>query len=471
MSQLHSLFKTLNEREINLIRSQRLIGKEKEVFDYIIDHTAISLPDTDTVLQELDITDSHFYKIHSVLVRKCYEWLVPEQGMELLLFLKRKNLFNLLRHEILTQEKKLKTEKNKKSRETFYLKCFHLLIDFPYKFYDDKLTDLFGEKYLKAKEKATESDTLYIKFHKLFSEINRNAARKNPLKSITISIEELFEEEKNLAKTDHHLAKYYLYRSICSYFTYYKKDDKKVLEYLKKAIALKKEIAYFFSIDIGQFLDLLYADTLFLCNKIDESYALYSKIFEKGVSEDMYGYHYHNEQYCLVLIIKKKFEKALEILNRVFKPCIDNKMDIYATRGAMAYTKLFLSNGDLKQALRYLNISKTINEKTFYLPFDIQIRVLETIYFIQKKDFEFAGQLAVKNIKFLKSQHQDKIFANYLLFWKAVQLAINQQFKKTKGDFPKQELDLFDECYRHLYCELIAEISKQLKENTIRPTR
>jgi ABC-type molybdate transport system substrate-binding protein len=454
------LFLTLDESELNLIQSKRLIGKEKEVFDYILHYSKTELPPTEQLLKELSITDSHFYKIHSVLIRKCYEWLVPSQGLELLLYLKRKNLFNLLRHEILTQEKKL----GNTATESFYLKCFHFFIDFPYKYYDKKLTDSFGEKYLKAKNNSDESDKLYVRFHKLFSDVNRNAARKNPLKALGLSISDLLKEENNIQNTQHHLAKYYLYRSICSYYTYYEKNNNKVIEYLEKAITLKKHIAYFFSIDIGQFLDLLYADALFTNNQVTEASAIYSKVFEKGISEDMYGYHFHYEQYCLILTTEKKYEQALHTLDRVFKSCIKNKLDIYATRGAMAYVKLYLSNMDLKKALHYLNIAKAINEKTFYLPFDIQLRVLENIYFFLKKDYEFALQLANRNIKFLKSQEQGKIFEDYLLFWKLLQTFINAIYRGAKlSTSCIKDYEYLNAQYINLYCNLITQVYTQTK--------
>ncbi len=465
MSQLHSLIQSLNEDEIKIIRSNRLIGKEKEVFNYIFSCSKKELPKTESILKSLQITESHFYKIHSILIRKCYEWLIPEQGIALLQFLKRKNLFNLLRHEILTQEKKLVQAKNKKILEEFYLKCFHFFIDFPYKYYDKKSTNEFGEKYLKAKNDTNESDKLYIKFHKLFSDTNRIAAKKNPIKALGIKISDLLSEEQKLKNSEHHLAKYYLYRCICSYYTYYEKDNAKVIEYLKKGIDLKKHIAYFFPINIGQFLELLYADALFTDNHIKEASNIYKNTFASGVSKDMYGYFYHYEQYCLILIIEEKYDEALLLLDTIFKPCIDQKMDIYATRGAMTYAKLFLSKKDLKQALNYLNTAKIINEKTFYLPFDIQLRVLENIYFFLKKDYEFALQLATRNIKFLRSQEQGKIFEDYIMLWKFIQSIVNCIFKNMPPTEPIQnEYKYLSTRYTNLYCNLLPKIYIQAKK-------
>lgn len=464
MSQLHALIQTLNEQELHLLRSQRLIGKEKEVFDYVIKNANQELAETGVVQEVLKLTETHYYKINSVLLRKCYQLLVPEEGIELLLFLRSKNLFTLLRHEILSQEKK----NTDKYNTSFYLKCFHLFIDFPYRYYDEKLTALFGEKYLKSKKDCTTSDKLYVKYHLLFSGVNRTAARKNPIKALGFGVKDLFKFEKELENTQHHLAKYYLYRSICSYYTYYEKDNNMIIAYLKKAISLKDHIAYFFSVNIEQFLQLQYADALLNNNEIDQAEEIYAGAFKKGVAPSMYGYYYHCEQYILVLIIQNEFLKAEALLKKVFEPCIQNKIDIYATRGAMSYVKLYLSSGDYKSALKYLNIGKAINEKTFYLPFDVQLRVLENVYFFMKKDYDFALQLANRNIKFIRSQEQNPVLEDYVKIWRMIITLINRVLKEEEiTEVIKEENRLLTRDYANLYCRLFQLILDQaIRETT-----
>ncbi|MBK7182737.1 MAG: hypothetical protein IPH89_07270 [Bacteroidetes bacterium] len=461
MSQLHALVQTLSDAELSALHSYRLIGKEKNVFDFVLKHKDIEMPSSDDVLSALKISDSHYYKINSVLLRKSYQLLVPSEGLDLLVFLRQKNLFTLLRHEILTQEKKLDKTSNK---EEFYLKCFHFFIDFPYKFYDKKLTNSFGEKYLKSKKNSTESDKLYVKFHILFSEINRTAARKNPIKALGFGVNDLLKQEAKLVASKHYLATYYLYRCICSYYTYYEKDTKKIIEYLKKAISLKEKIAFFFPINIGLFLELLYDDALLSDNQVEQACSIYSSVFEKGIDSSMYGYYFHCEQYILVLVIQKQFEKAQQLLDDVFEPCIKNKIDIYATRGSMAYVKLYLSNGDLKSAQKYLNIAKVINEKTFYLPFDVQLRVLENIYFFLKKDYDFAYQLATRNIKFVRSQEQNPVLQEYVLIWRMITTLINTVLKEEKiSEAIITENTKLNQQYSNLYCNLIQILLERAK--------
>jgi len=461
LSQLQSLFQTLSDKEMDSLNGLRLIGKEKTVYDYTKAHRLQDFPEIPKVVADLKISDAHYYKINSVLLRKCYEVLVPGQGVELLHFLKQKNLFSLLRHEMLFQDKKFATGKSKAELEKFYLCCFHYLIDLPYKYYDKKLIGSFGKKYLDTKNNA-DSDALYVKYHTLFADINRIAARKNPKKSVGITITELLKHEKELEGTKHYLATYYLYRSICSYYSFYDNQPAKVIEYLKKAMTLKDKIASFFPIDISLFLQLLYADALFTNNQLGEAEEIYNKAFQAGVKENMYGYYFHCEQYALVSIIRGKYDQAKALLDKVFQPCIDNRLDIYATRGAMCYVKLYLSNSDLKNALSYLNLAKVINEKTFYLPFEVQLRVLENIYFFLKKDYEFSAQLAGRNIKFLKAQEQTDIFANYLLLWKTITGMIGCVTKRQAMNAELvKDYEFLNARFTNLYCGLLEKMYSQ----------
>lgn len=463
MSQLHTFIQSLNPEELTLLRKLPLIGKEKEVFDLLLLHRLQKLPEIDEIVLKLKLSNSHYYKINSILMEKSFHQLVPEGDLKLLQFLRSKGLFTLLRHELIALDKRL--QKEKKEDEALYLSCFHLLIDFPYKYYDKKLLAHFGATYLKAKKNASESDRLYVKYHMLFSEINLLAARKNPKKALKTTINELLLAEKKLEKTPHALACYYLYRCITSYYTYYEGNKEQVMSYLRKAIALKNEIAYFFPVNIGQFLQLLLADVLFGSGKLNEAFSTYKTIFDEGLSGEMYGYYYHCEQYILLLTIHENYTQAEQLLDTVFQTAIDQEIDIYATRGAMSYCKLFLSTGQYKEGMNYLNRAKNINEKTFYLPFDIQLRFLETMYFLFRNDSEFAQQLCTRNIKFAVSQEQPGLMNDYLLFWKNINSWIVLQRKELTitAELRANFLD-FESKYRYLYCNLVSKWLNSIRD-------
>jgi hypothetical protein len=375
--------------------------------------------------------------------------------------LKGKGLYVLLKSEASTQEKELlKAKASSKELERFYLSLFHLYIDFPYKYYDQKLLESIAKKYLATKEGKSDSDKLYVKYHLLFSEVNRCAARKNPVKALGQSDADLLKEEKMLIKGDHYLALYYLYRTMISYFTYYVKDKEKIEEYIKKCIALKDKVQWFFPVNIGQFLNLLYADHLFSNQRINDAWNIFKEEFSSGVSPTMYGYHYHCEQYVLLCIIKKEFKKAATILDKVFKPLIELQADILATRGCLSYAKFYITQNELKQAIHYITLGRNINEKSLYLPFDLQLRILENIYFYLKGDFEFSYRLANRNIKFVMSQKDKKMLSDYLTLFKIIIMLSQLKRAKLKkaDDVLLAEKEKIGKAYRNLYCDLILQL-------------
>ncbi len=271
MSQLHLFLNTLNDADKKSLGDLNLRGKEKELFDYSVDLLHKEFPESDIAAEELEVTKTHLYKLNSVVLNKCYAQLFNGDSFSLLEFLKQKGLYVLMRSEAKTAEQHFVKTANKAEKEAFYLRLFHLFIDVSYKFFDKKVVRDYGDKYLKEKANSSISDKLYVENHMLFADCNRCAALKNPAKAFGFTESDLLEKEKKLDGSEHYLAQYYLFRTFISYYSFYHKDPKKIRPYLEKCIALKDDIQYFFPIDVGQFLNLMYADRLFAEQEIEEA--------------------------------------------------------------------------------------------------------------------------------------------------------------------------------------------------------
>ena len=463
MSQLHLFLNALTDQDKKKLERLNLRGKEKEVFDYSLTFLQKEFPESDLAAEQLDVSKTHLYKLNSVLLNKCYAQLYNGDVFSLLEFLKQRGLYVLMRSEAKTAEIKFLKSSNKSDlpdgragREAFYLRLFHLFIDVPYKYFDKKTVRVYGAKYLEAKSDRSLSDNLYLENHLLFADCNRCAALKNPAKAFGFTENDLLEKEKKLEGTKHYLAQYYLFRTFISYYSFYHKDPKKIKPYLKKCIALKDQIQYFFPIDIGQFLNLMYADRLFAEQEIDEAQSLFKKEFDKGVSEKMYGYHYHCEQYVLLCMIQKDWATAEDLLKKVFAPLIELKADIMATRGCLTYIKLYLLQKNFKQAMHYIRIASDINEKTTYLPFEIQLRLLETLCFYKKGDFEFCEKLSARNLKFVSAQDDKVLLEDYLHLFKIIGIFCKAQIKgKAVNSADKEQMQAYSKKYLNLYCDLL----------------
>ena len=456
MSWLNGLLTALNEEELLQLNKLRLIGKEREVLNALLRYTCDEIPSPEEICSQLQITQSHYYKINSILLDKLYAHFVPEGSYQLLLWLRRKELYPILKNEIKDQLKS-------KQASPYYLSLFRMLIDLPYKFYDEKLTKVVGNAYLKALENRNQSDENYVAFHLLFADCNRFAASKNPAKKFGYSEVDLLKMENELASTDHFLARYYLYRTFCNFYKYYRRDAALSLSYLEKAILLKDKIAEFFPINIHQFLRLLYADALLGFNNEQAAFDLYQEVFNEGIDEAMYGFYYHCEQYAISAILLRKYDKAENLAATYFDECIHKKNDIYATRGALTYAKLYLSIGEFKKALHYIQLGMEINEKSFYLPFEIQLRALENIYFFFQGDFDFAKQLSSRNTKYISNQKSEELHKNYRHFFKMISGLINsiEQRKELTASL-QLECKTIHEQLRNLYCDLIPMMQARL---------
>ena len=458
MSWLHTLLHSLNDAELVVANKIRLIGKEKALYELVLSHRTKEPLKQKVICKKIKITDSHYYKINSILLDKIFTALIPQGGFDLLDFLRKKELYAFLKTEVIAQ-KKLPRDAD------YYLKCFRLLIDVPYKFYDEKLTKEIGNNYLKSLASYTESDNAYIKFHLLFADCNRFAAAKNPEELFKVTENDLLFLESELQGKKFYLAQYYLYRTLCNYYNYYQKNAAKSLAYLQKAISLKNEIASFFPINIHQFLRLLYADALLNFDDVKQSHSLYTEVFKEGVNETMYGFYYHCEQFAIASILLKKYDTAANLLSKYFDTCIEKKNDIYATRGALTYAKLYLSNGEHKKAQSYINIGIEINEKKFYLPFEIQLRALENIYFFLKKDYDFAKQLAQRNSKFISNQKATELNKNYRSFFKIItSLVTSVEQQKPLPIAIQQEYKLVETNFRNVYCDLIPMMFAKISQ-------
>lgn len=464
MSQLKAFLEALDPLELEKVVLLRKIGKEKKVFDFFKSRLGKEFLLNQKILQKLELTESHFNKACSVLLKKCYAVLYPKSGLDFLYFLKQKNLLGLFTHEIWQNEKNLQGLSPSKEISDYYLKVFHWLIDLPFTHYDEKLTSYIGKRYLDALVERTPAWEQYVECHILFSDINRLSAKKNKKARLQLSLSYLLQKEKELESSAYFLAKYYTYRSLCSYYLYLEPNPHLAQTYLEKAIALKANIAWFYPINIAKFLDLLYADILFFNCQIDQSYTIYHTVFSQPLEKEIYGFYYHCEQFVLVNILKENYAAAESALQTYFDDPIKQKLDIFATRGAMSYAKLYLSTGQLKEAIHSINLAREINETASYHPFEFQIKMLELFYFFLKGDFEFAEHLCTRNIKTILANPETKRHKNYLSFYRICLYFITCILKrKTIGEKQLNEYTEVDLSMQNLYVNL----PKKLLEKTI----
>lgn len=429
---MHEILNKLNDIEVEKLQNFRTKGKEKEVYNYLLKTRKKKLQSSVSIAKSIDISSNHYHKINSVLISKLFCHLFGNDKIQLLNWLKCHSLYSILKTELknICKEFTFTTAKNNNSK--FYLSCFHACLDLPFSEYDISLSNSLGNIYLKSLVSATEADEWYVKCHLLFADCNRASASRNPIKNFSFNLEYFNKELDYLKNKKFFLALFYLNRTFVSYYTYYVMDAKKALFYLEKAIEIQDEVSEFFLIDIKQFLQLNYADILLDSNKYQEAFQKYTSIFNSGVSSEMYGIYYHLEMYIISAICTKHYKIAEGLYLKYFESTLNPDDMLNFLRGILCKAKLTLALQDYKATLRSINIARNINDKTSYLPFDLQLRVIENVTFLLKKDYEFAKQLAYRNIKFIQGLPAKKRYEKTVSLYKSISNIVLAKNKNKK---------------------------------------
>jgi len=80
----------INDNWVTMLQPASLRGKEQEVLDLFLLQRKKGAVDKTLVQQELGLSQSHFDKICSVLLDKCYKRIAPDGGLTLLTMLSSK---------------------------------------------------------------------------------------------------------------------------------------------------------------------------------------------------------------------------------------------------------------------------------------------------------------------------------------------------------------------------------------------
>lgn len=398
----------------------------------------------------LKLSAAHRHKLNTVVVRELLDGLFDDP-LDSIRWLHSKSLFKHMGHRMLQAGKAIGKDK----RCSFYMTCFRLSLDVPFRFFNHKLALSMGKMLIMYQEEDKEATRDYVRYHLLFAECNRAAAGKDPVAAFTYSVNSLENALEKMKTRGHHLARFYILRTLCSYYTYIKKDASRMFRYLEDCLAIEPLIRKEFQENMRVFLQLQKADAFFQSGDPASAAAIYETMFRKGLSSGMYGLHYHVEQYAMICMCLGKFSKAEQLIRKYFSSAMEEKLDIFATRGALTACKLALYRQDLRAASQHLHLANEVNEKVYYLPFNVQCRTLECFLFLLKKDADFAFSLCTKNLKFLQSQKDKKPFHDYKILWTSVIHLIQASFRHKNPDIKdKEAIKNFQKQYMNLYGQL-----------------
>ena len=158
-----------------------------------------------------------------------------------------------------------------------------------------------------------------------------------------------------------------------------------------------------------------------------EAWKMYSDLF-KTYPNTLDEQSYHRTKYlqlCLILDMHKIVEDMLT----QYESTYINAKDVGQAKGAaLLWAKLMLYKGELDKARHFIDRAFELNQKRFYVQYEIECRLLQTTWLALKGDSLGVEQLAPAHMKYLRSKgYYLKTSTFYPWFFKLALAFIDEQ--------------------------------------------
>lgn len=445
MNYLFKYLCALTPEERTALAAMQVTEREQQVLDTMLQAVAHKTLQKDDVVQQLGITPVHFDKLCSTLLDKTYAAVVPTGGTDLLYHLNRRTLMSHFHHQMKKQEKQLLASSTPAGElAAFYFRCFTLLHRTSYKYYDDALARKVGDKYLAAKPLATEGDAAFVEACLLTAHIYKTAALgrgKRLAESIEQRIVALGNRIAQLDEASNVQAHHQINKTHITFYTVIDSTPEKRLRYLERAANLCERYPSELSAEEKVLTLCRIAEAHYASCQFEKAASLYHELFSAYTAITQRDF-YHTTKYVQVLIVLGNYATAEQLLQQCFGVLMDNKEPTTTTMASLSYAKLYLRSGQLRKAKEFIDLGFECIAKNFYIQYEIELRILETVYFSLAGNSEFADELSTKHIKYLQSKGYTLRTSRYYPWFFTLLLAFSTEKSGAKKLTKKLEAKL-----------------------------
>ncbi len=429
---LHSLLAALDGAELTLLRSLELPAKERALFDLYLARISSQAPTKDEAGKLLHITGSHFDKINSLLLKKCYDVLVPNGGGELWLFLRRKNLSRHFYHELALDERQLLRDGDPEALAAFYLSGFENIHQLTFLTYDPKIARRYMDRYFEIKDQITPAERLMIEGRLVRQQIINGNSLGMQQKQKEKFYEDLLRLGELIPRVDTPEPIVQFYLAFALYYKSVSVDPKKNREQLTRAHSIIVANPKEFIDEDEVLLRCMIADTFYQESNFDEAYTQYQTVFAEWEAV-MRSQFFFCSSYVQLAVLTNHFTEAKEILDRIFGQHLESLDNAQAaTTAAISYAEFALHSGDFDQGKKYIDAAFRHNDKNRLVAFEIKLRKLEAVCFALKGDYLFAESLISKDLKYLQSRGYTLAKSPHGWFFKCLSAIIDERTNGKK---------------------------------------
>lgn len=401
MNYLYGYLKLLSPAERAGVQALELAPREHEVLGALLAACDEAESSRDQLLGGLKMSGAHFDKISSLVLRRAYEVVVPEGGLALLYDLNRRALYPNFFHEY-RRQRKLMTSADAEERAEFHLQCVNLLSRLARDHYSERLVAEAAREYDRLR--PSPDNAIYFEAC-IISGIIWGAAARGTNAQMREEVARRL--RANAARITERTGSAALFKHYNAYALFHAQMDEQPTErlrYLEAADALTHEHpAAFTREDVAILRGKIAESHYFNSSNLHRAYRLYAAAF-RAYADVLVRDFYHTTKFIQLAIICGHHARAERLLRQRFGLHLSSEHQSIGTMGAISWAKLWLARGRVREAMPYVDFGFRHNRKNFFVQYEIELRILQTIAFAMQGDDEFVEQLAEKNLKYLRSK-------------------------------------------------------------------
>jgi hypothetical protein len=437
MNYLFRYLTTLKPDELARLRELELSPRERETFELLVSLRGRSEPTKHDATERLAMSGSMFDKACSTLLRRFLEEMVPGGGIALLEHLVEQTIYDLFLHELRRQEKEHLAHDNKKQLTAFYADAFTMLHLRFSSDYNERIARSFAAKYRRLD--PSPDTAIYIEASLLNTAIWTEASRRT-------GDPKRLEQRllRNDARITSRTAPRVRHRQLKAWINYYgqlKRNPEERMRSLREAVDLCEKHPEIFSQT---------EKVMTLCQIAEEHYfyhtdlltplRMYRELY-KRYPDILRNEKYHTNKYIQLCLSNGEYHEAEELLVSYFGT--EANLEVHgggsAKSIALLWAKLSLLTDRLDDARRHIDDAILLNQKQFYVQFEVECRMLHTALSFLAGDFDLVERRLSAHIKYLRSKEITYTTSRfYPWFFKLVGAFVEEQ---TTGKPLSQKLE------------------------------
>ena len=442
MSYLFELVRSLNETDKLRLENLPLIGKEREVMDYLMYRKENEL-DVPHACKALALSRSHFDKISSVVLAKVYSDFFSEGNNTAIVKLTTRGLLRHALHLAKQVEKGWeKAPPPKTEARNFYETVFRTVCRMPAQT-ENKLglVSQYAKRYVVLvdgeKEKAIAS--IFTKSRSLICEIE-NAGVMKQLNSP--ASKKRFEKKLVALKQDSDKTKsaYAIYcANIANIFYFNILEPSRSIPFLEEGMKLMPKLKHDLNDSERNNFHLKYGECLFFLSRFEDAFVVFEKYVRHEASHAIMVNAMRSKYIQLCIITGRLHDAEIE-MQYVYAKTSEEQVHSFTLMYVLNSIKLYLLKADYERAFDYLQLIKNRITKNLLVNYEVELRNLEAAYFFLMGDFNFALYLAKKNLKFFSSRKEMRETPEVGNFSRLLSKMVAATKKKTAYDFRNDAL-------------------------------